>query len=264
MPIKKYVFCFALLFAMLPFKIKAQVLETEESKPLRSGQVEIGAGLEFQTSNEGTETALPIACEYGLTDKLTLLVEPVGFTAIRPNIGARVTGPGDLEITVFYQFVSEKKVLPSISVSGEIKIPTARNQLIGTGKTDYTPYLIASKTIGKFYTSVNLSYTFLGKPKGVTANNLFNYALGTIFTTSRRSILFAEVYGNTSAIGGGETPEGVTTTNTNINTAELSGGETVGAFGYGYYLKKELLLSFGVSYDNNKAILFRPGIEWRF
>ena len=45
-------------------------------------------------------------------------------------------------------------------------------------------------------------------------------------------------------------------------TQVISGGETVGAFGY--YLKKELLISLGVSYDNNNAILFRPGIEWKF
>jgi hypothetical protein len=256
--------CYVLAFAILPVKTHAQVLETEESKPLLRGQVEIGTGLEFQTSREGTETALPIAFEYGLTEKLTLLVEPVGFTGIRPKIGTRATGFGDLEITVFYQVLSERKVLPSISVSGEIKIPTARNQLIGTGKTDYTPYLIASKTIGRFFTSANLSYTFIGKPQGVVANNLFNYAIGTIFTASRRSILFGEVYGNTSALGEGETPEGVPALNASMNTSELSGGETVGSLGFGYFFKKELLLSFGVSYDNNKAVLFRPGIEWRF
>jgi hypothetical protein len=98
----------------------------------------------------------------------------------------------------------------------------------------------------------------------VAADNLFNYAVGTIFTFSPRSVLFAELYGNTSAIGGSENPEGTPAPNTNLNTAELSGGETVGAMGYGYYLKKEILLSFGVNYDNNRAFLFRPGIELKF
>jgi YadA-like membrane anchor domain len=105
---------------------------------------------------------------------------------------------------------------------------------------------------------------FYGKQAGVVANDLFNYAIGTIFAISPRSILFAEFYGNTSAVGGGETPEGDISTNPNLNTAELSGGGNAGAIGYGYYFKKKLLLSFGVSYDNNKAILFRPGIEWTF
>jgi len=34
--------------------------------------------------------------------------------------------------------------------------------------------------------------------------------------------------------------------------------------GYGYYLRKGLLLSIGVNYDNNQAVLLRPGIEWSF
>jgi hypothetical protein len=253
------ILCLAMITLLLPIKLFSQVLETEDSKPLLPRQFLIGTGLEFQTSKEGTELALPIEIEYGLSRKFTLLVEPVGFTSIQPKEGAGAKGIGDLEITLFYQIIREKKVLPSISVSLEVKVPTTKDTLIGTGKTDFTPYLIASKTIGKFFTSVNFSYTFLGKPEGVDASNLFNYALGTIFTASKKSILFAELYGNTSSIGGVETPETGTSSN-----PELSGGETVIAVGYGFYLKKELLLSFGVNYDNNNAFLFRPGIEWKF
>lgn len=255
---------FVMLLALLPSKIYSQVLETEESKPLLPHQFEVGTGLEFQVSKEGTENALPLAIEYGLSKKFTLLVEPVGFTSIMPKYSSHAKGIGDLEVTLFYQICSEKKVLPSISVSGEVKIPTTKNTLIGTGKTDYTPFLIMSKTTGKFFTSLNLSYTFLGKPSGVDVSNLLNYAIGTIFTPSPKSIFFAEFYGNTSSVGGAEIPEGTLITNPNKNLQEISGGEKVGAFGYGYYLKKDLLLSLGVSYDNNNAILFRPGIEWKF
>lgn len=86
MKIKKIIIGFAVLFAFLPGKLFSQVLETEESKPLLPGQYEIGTGLEFQTSKEGTETALPLAIEYGLSKKFTLLVEPVGFTSILPTM----------------------------------------------------------------------------------------------------------------------------------------------------------------------------------
>ena len=264
MTINKMIVAAVLLFAMLPGNLTAQVLETEESNPLQPGQFEFGTGIEFQTSKEGSETALPLALEYGISRKFTLLVEPVAYTSIRPKTGPSATGIGDLEITLFYQIIKEKTILPSISVSGEIKIPTAKNTLIGTGKTDYTPILIMSKTTGNFYTSLNLSYTFLGKPAEVVANDLFNYALGTIFKASPKSILFAEIYGNTSALSGGETPEGTIVADPNISTKEISGGETVGAVGYGYYLSKTFLISLGVSYDNNNAVLIRPGIEWKF
>ena len=246
--------------AALPSRVLAQVLETEESKPLLPRQFEIGTGLEFQTSKEGNETAFPLAIEYGLSKTFTLLIEPVGFTSIVAKNGPHAKGIGDLEITLFYQIVSEKKILPSISISGEIKIPTARNSLIGTGKTDYTPFLIMSKTTGRFFSSMNLSYTFLGKPAEVVASNLFNYAIGTIFTVSSRSILFAEFYGNSASV---DVPESAII-NSNNKTPEISGGENVGAIGYGYHIKKDLLISLGINYDNNNAILLRPGLEWKF
>jgi hypothetical protein len=261
---KKIIFGIFFIAAIQPYKLIAQVLETEESRPLFPGQFDIGTGFEFQISKEGTESALPLAIEYGLAKKITLLVEPVGFTSIRPKIGNSATGIGDVEVTVLWQIIQEKKIIPSISISTEIKIPTAQSKLIGTGKTDFTPYLIASKSIGKFFASFNFSYTFLGKPAGIKAKNLVNYAIGTIYSVAPRHILFAEFYGNSSAFGEGEVPEPDSITSSNINLAEISGGETVGAFGYGFYLKHDLLISLGISYDNNNAILFRPGIEWKF
>ena len=237
----------------------AQVLETEDSRPLNRNQVEIGAGLEYQTSNEGHEVALPLSFEYGISKRFTFLFEPVPFTNIHPKTARHVTGIGDLEMTLFYQLVKETKKFPSISLSAEVKLPTAKDSLIGTGKTDFTPFLIASKTTGKFFTSLNLSYTFLGKPKGIVANNLFNYAAGTVFQLSSKSILFGELYGNTSALGGVEVPE---IPGNPQKTTEISGAETVGSVGYGYYINRNLLLSIGISYDNNHAILFRPGIVW--
>jgi len=75
--------------------------------------------------------------------------------------------------------------------------------------------------------------------------------------------LYAEIYGNTSALGGKDVPEG-TVTSIGKSSQELTGGETVGAIGYSYYLTPKQLLSFGISYDNNNAILFRPGIQFSF
>lgn len=251
MQLKKIGLGFVLLLAIQTHHLYAQVLETEESKPLLPGQFEIGTGLEYQTSVEGTETALPLAIEYGLSKRFTLLIEPVAFTNIQPKVGEGAKGIGELELTLFYQIMTEKKWLPATSISAEVKIPTAKDSLIGTGKIDYTPFLLMSKNIGKFFASMNLSYTFLVKPEGVEVRNLFNYAIGTIFRASAKSILFGEMYGNAAGVEG---PDNA--------SSEISGGELVVAGGYGYYLNKELRLSFGVSYDNNNAVLYRPGIEW--
>ena len=118
------------LASLLPNKIFAQVLETEESKPLAAKQFEIGTGLEFQKSKEGTETALPLAIEYGLSEKFTLLVEPVGFTNIQPKTGTVAKGIGDLEVTLFYQVLAEKKSFPSSRVRrrGGLNWPPVRSR----------------------------------------------------------------------------------------------------------------------------------------
>ncbi|MGH7513501.1 MAG: hypothetical protein ACREOQ_11320, partial [Gemmatimonadales bacterium] len=79
--------------------LSAQMLETETARPLGHGVLEVSGNFEYQTSSEGHEAAVPFAAEYGLTDRLELLVEPVAWTAIRPNAGARATGVGDLEAT---------------------------------------------------------------------------------------------------------------------------------------------------------------------
>lgn len=247
--------------------LNAQVLETEEARPLLPGQAEIGAGLEFQTSEEGTETALPLAFEYGISKRLTALIEPVAFTTINPVLGGGTTGFGDLELTLFYNLATERKYLPSLSLGTEVKLPTTQNTLIGTGKTDFTPLLLASKKINKFDIHGNLSYTFLGKPDGTDLNNIMGYALGTIYKVNDKFILFGEVYGNTSALSEGETPEGqdLGSEGDTVNViSEISGGEFVGALGLGYYISPKLLLSFGINYDNNNAFLFRPGIEYKF
>ena len=52
----------------------AQILETETARFLRAGTYELDTAYEFQTSREGTERALPLAAEWGVSDGLSLLV----------------------------------------------------------------------------------------------------------------------------------------------------------------------------------------------
>jgi hypothetical protein len=42
---------------------------------------------------------------------------------------------GNLEITLMHQLVPETDSNPAIAVAGELKVPTARNNLIGTGNS---------------------------------------------------------------------------------------------------------------------------------
>jgi len=235
----------------------AQVLETETARLPQAGGIVLGQNFEFQTSNQGTEFALPTSFEFGLTDRLEFLMEPVAYTAIRPKEGTQATGVGDLETTLTYLVHREGTGSPAVALAGEIKFPTAKNSLIGSGETDYTGYFIVSKRFGRFDTHANFGYTILGQPEGVSVRNTFNGALACEYGLGSRSKLFAEALGVTAA-----TP-GEAAGSENPVAPELAGSELVGTVGVGTSIGSALFVSMGISYDNTQAILLRPGFILR-
>ena len=246
--------------ASVPAVSSAQILETETARPVGKGTVELGTNFEYQTSSEGTESALPMAVEYGFTNRFELLVEPVAYTAIRPKVGPQATGVGDLEVTATYLIRQERRGTPALALAGEIKLPTTHNILIGTGKTDYTGYLIASKRLGRFDTHANIGYTVVGRPAGAQLKNIFNFALGSELTLGPTAELFGEILANTASSSAPE-PTGPTPPGT--ATPEAPSGEVVGSLGLAKYVLPSLRLSMGLSVDNNGAVLFRPGFTVR-
>ncbi len=251
---------FTVALAPLTLTCAQQPLETETARPLKKGVVEFQTTFEYQTSKEGKEQAALVAFEFGITDRLSLLVEPVFYTGIRPKLGRRATGLGDLEVTLSYLLAKEGKRRPALAIAGEVKAPTARDALIGTGKADFAAYLFASKKFGKFDTHVNVGYTFVGKPAGVQVSNTANFAFATEYFLNKKFTLVGEVLVN----GLGKT-EAVALPGVPLTTSpEAAAGELVGTLGFRYNIKPNFSFSLGVSRDNAGATLFRPGFTYRF
>src|SRR5262249_53915579 len=158
---------------------------------------ELSSAVEFQISGEGTERALPMAIEYGVTDRFSLLAEPVAYTAIRPKQGADATGSGDVELTSILLIHREVGALPALAVWAEVKLPTAQNDLIGPGKPDYAGYLIASGRRGSLDLHANVGFAILGPPSDVSLHNIFTGAFAAEWRAWRPAELFGEVLGNT-------------------------------------------------------------------
>jgi hypothetical protein len=237
----------------------SQPLETETARLLPKGVLRLEGTAEFQTSSEGTERAFPLAVTYGITDRTELLIEPVLGTSIRPKHSAHASGPGDLEITLTQLLLPERGGMPAFAVAGEVKIPTANNRLIGTGKTDFAAYAIASRRFGRFDTHANLGYTVVGQPSGTSLSNIINYAIAGDYTVSPKLQLVSEFIGNTSSTG--DTAEGSPTPTV---PAEAAAAEKIGLVGMRYTIRPGLIFALGVSYDNTHALLIRPGITYRF
>lgn len=246
--------------AFAPMTLKAQILETETARPLRAGELEVGAGYEFQHSREGNETAIPFAFELGITNRLGLLVEPVAYTAIRPKIGSSATGVGDLEITANYLLRGESGRVPAFALALEEKIPTAKNNLIGTGKADHAAYLIASKRFGQFDTHANVGYTIVGSPKGLSLSNRIMGALAGELSLTPSTLLYGEVLASTAAGGG----EGAAAAPGASVVPEASGDQIFGTLGIAHSFLPGSRFSLGVTRDNVGAMQLRPGLTLWF
>lgn len=227
----------------------AQQAETESARVLAPGVVKGGAGFEYQTSSEGSESALPFIVEGGIANRLELVVEQVAYVGLHPKVGASETGPGDLEVTLVGLAVKEQERIPAIAFAAEVKAPVARNSAIGTREFDYAGYLILSKRFGELDVSLNGSFTFVGKPPNTTVNNIFGFAASAKYPIGKLD-LFGEVLGNTAAVPEAEGMGGA---------AELTGSELVGTIGAGYKPAAWIHLFLNVSLDNNQAVLIHPG-----
>src|SRR5258705_10596085 len=104
----KQFFLGLLLLVGIATSAAAQTLETETARLLPAHWWEIGNAFEFQKSADGTEAALPFAFEYGISNNLSLLVEPVPYTAIPPKVGRHAVGVGDIEATLTGRVRQEK------------------------------------------------------------------------------------------------------------------------------------------------------------
>ncbi len=247
-----------LVAAVLPVPARAgQPLETETARFLKPGGFEVEGGLEYQTSTAGTESAVPLAVEYGITDRLGILVEPVPFTGIHDKGLRRRSGIGDVEVTVDALAIRERSSSPALAVAGEAKIPTAKDRRIGSGKVDFTFYLIGSKRLGRWDTHLNLGYGFIGKPPGAQVNNIEVYALAEEFHWTSRWDLVAEVFGSTAALEGGDSG---TVSGESSLTPEIGGAETVGSLGVRFKPIAGTTYTLGLTYDNNNAFQVHPGV----
>ena len=164
-----WIYAWAALLLVLIFGYDRSVqadlaLETETARVLKPGQVEFGTAFEFQTAFDGKEYAVPGFIEFGVLPHLEALIEPVAVVFIRPTPGPAATDIGDLETTLTYLVLEEKKYVPALALAGEVKFPTATNFAVGSGEYDYRIYGIASKRLGNVAVHFNLGYNIIGSP----------------------------------------------------------------------------------------------------
>lgn len=220
----------------------------------------IGSGLEFQTNSQETDYDYPFLLEYNFTEQLKLSLEP-NFVSIaaKAKDARTVSGVGDLETTVEYEFLRERRYRPALGVEGVIKWPTASDPDLGTPGHDYSLGLIASKDFVYFDVDLNVLYTSVGGP--AQQDNL-QIALAAEWPLNHRFDLIAEVV--TTIGSGGVRGQGSIVGLGRAQEGRGVGNESEGTLGFAWHANKYLKFEQGVIYKSDHSWQFVVAWEWSF
>ena len=203
----------------------------------------IGSGFEYHRDSEQAEYDFPILIEYNVSERLKLIVEPdfsriVGRT---PDVRS-VSGLGDLETSVEYEFLRERRYRPALSMQALVKWPTASDPDLGTAGRDYSIGLIASKDLVLVDVDANVRYTFTGDRE---ERDTVELSVSAEWHLNHRLDVLAEAL-TTIPIGrGGRT-------------------ESEGTLGLGWRVNSNLKIEQGAIYRSDHTWQFVFAWEWSF
>ena len=222
------------------------VLETETARLGLEGSGTIGNAIQVENDPDGTTVLTLTAIEYAWSDRVELLLEPFFYEKQFPNGGDSVSGIGDTEFTLSYLAFHETENIPAIVFAGKVKIPTGDSPDIGTGKADYTAYLILGKKIGNVDFNANVAFETFGQPSdGEVLHDQVIFDLSAEYPLSRDWTVYAEIFGDTIP-------------------ANMRDGTFSGAIAAEYNINEHVnaFLSIGDDTDDLKAARFGVNYTW--
>jgi len=236
--------------------------ETGQYRDYHEFPLTIGSGIEYETDEEGSEYGFPFLIEYGLTDAMTLAVEP-DFVVVDPVDRPVAHGFGELETSVVYEYVSERRNRPALSAELLVKWPTATHDSLGTGEIDYSLGGIASKEFVGFNIDFEVLYTFVGSPPGIQLDDALEISLASDIHLGRIVDLELEVVTSSgggirsrvSAIGGPVLPSDI---------EDAGGNQTEGTIGIAELITAHLKLEQGVLFASDGSWQLLAAWEWDF
>ena len=209
----------------------------------------VGGGFEYQSDSEQTEYGFPFLIEYNFTELAKLNIEPkYSHISDKTGDGRSVSGFGDLETMLSYEFVRERRYRPAVSVEGGIRWPTASNSALGEDGHDYSIGLLVSKEIVFVNLDFNVIYNFIGEPG---ERDTVELSLATGWRLNHYVELIAEV--NTAH------PVGHVSASGSQGSSEIEG-----LIGISWQVSRRLKLEQGVVFKEHGVQEFVFAWEWSF
>lgn len=242
----------------------ARIVKTRRSGQAGTGfEFTIGSAFEFQTDSEQTEYGFPILLEWSLSPMLSVTAEPV-FIAIRSGDG-NVSGFDDLETTLSLELVSERRYRPAFALEGGIKWPTATDDEIGTGLTDYSLGVILSKELVQAELGFNAVYSYVGVPDEGPVQNTVQFSLASEWHLGPSLDLTSELL-TTQGVGPlrGRAEQSLGPEGVGLNVPGAGEGEFEATLGLAHYFGRRLKLEEGVTFQTDGTWQAVVAWEWDF
>jgi hypothetical protein len=183
-----------LLFFFPPWVFAARPLATDDAYTVEKGKFQVETGFDFaRQDNHDKEFSPSVTLTYGLLDRVDVGLGSA-YLFVHPSEGKRENGLGDMALKFKYRPMDQKDWIPSVAVSGTLKIPTAsESRGLGTGKADLNINTVFTWNISKeWQIHANLGYAFLG---GSHEDNTVNYSGAVQFALSEKWALVGEIGG---------------------------------------------------------------------
>ncbi|HEY3216905.1 MAG TPA: phytase [Candidatus Eisenbacteria bacterium] len=237
--------------------VETQPLETETARQAPPGSVRVETGFEVEGDAHRTAYSVPLALDFAASRRVAFRLEPILYAHLLGGVRTLAAGLGDLEAAATLLGWPEGPRVPGVAVALEVKLPTARSRLIGSGRADYTGDLILSRRVEPFDLHLNLGYTMVGRPPDLDTQNVYSFTVATERSFARFDVV-AEIQGHTPALADPDESDGA-----RALALEIAGEELVGTLGARYRPTDRLVLSLGLSYDNDHAVAIHPGFGLR-
>ncbi len=168
----------------------------------------LNTGIRYQTTKWTASVAFPFIVQNSSVYNQGTVSGSAGNAAMQGS-ESYSGGMGDVYLYSEYKLIKSNRLLPSFSVTGQLKIPTVKKlTLFSSGAFDYGLGMVLRKPYGMYSIFADVGYLLLGDPSGYNYINPFSFGfgLGRFFKNGAYS---ASIYykGYTQIIGGIDPPQ---------------------------------------------------------
>ena len=154
-----------LFLGLGPAAVYAGPLDTEDTKTLDPGQVELELRGDYEKSPDEKVWSLTTTLNIGVLRGLEVDVD-APFVLLDPDEDSTRGGVGDVELTTKYRLLDETERRPTFMGAVVLRLPTGdEDRGLGEKGVDVQPLAVVSKSFGPLILTLNGGYTFVTRDR---------------------------------------------------------------------------------------------------